>query len=155
MMDINEIMTILPHRYPFLLIDKVLEMEKGKTIIALKNLTANETFFQGHFPGEPVMPGVLEVEAMAQAGAVSILSLDEYKGKTAYFGAIDKAKFKNKVRPGDTLIIKVEIVKLKKVAGIGKGTAYIYDGSIDLNNLEDNLSKLKIASQAEITFIIG
>ena len=100
----------------------------------------NEPFFVGHFPQEPVMPGVLIVEAMAQAGAVAILSMEKFKGKTAYFGAIDKAKFRKKVVPGDTLRIEVEILKLKMNAGIGKGTAYV-DG--------------KKACEAEITFIIG
>jgi len=106
-MDIKEIMEIIPHRYPFLLIDKVIEIEEGKKIVAIKNVTMNEQFFQGHFPVEPVMPGVLIIEAMAQAGACAILSMEEYKGKIAYFGAINNAKFRDKVVPGDTLRLEV------------------------------------------------
>ena len=140
MMDINEIMKILPHSPPFLLIDRVEEIVEGEKIVAIKNVTMNEPFFVGHFPQEPVMPGVLIVEAMAQAGAVAVLSMDQFKGKTAYFGGIDKAKFRRKVVPGDTLRIEVEIIKLKMNAGIGKGTAYV-DG--------------KKACEAEITFLIG
>lgn len=140
MMDIKEIMKILPHRPPFLLIDRVEEIVEGEKIVAIKNVTMNEPYFVGHFPQEPVMPGVLIVEAMAQAGAVAVLSMDQFKGKTAYFGGIDKAKFRRKVVPGDTLRIEVEIIKLKMNAGIGKGTAYV-DG--------------KKACEAEITFLIG
>ena len=99
MMDIKEIMNILPHRHPFLLIDRVLEMEEGKKCVALKNVTMNEPFFQGHFPQEPVMPGVLIIEALAQTGAVAMLSMEEFKGKIAFFGGIDKAKFRGKVVP--------------------------------------------------------
>ena len=130
MMDIKEIQSIIPHRYPFCLIDRVLELEEGKKITAIKNVTMNENFFQGHFPGEPVMPGVLIIEAMAQAGVVAILSMEENKGKIAYFGGIDKAKFRGKVTPGDTLRFEVEIVKLKKMAGIGKGIAYVGDKKV-------------------------
>ena len=113
-MDIKEIMSIIPHRQPFLLIDRVEEIVEGESVTAIKNVTYNEPFFAGHFPNEPVMPGVLIVEAMAQAGAVAILSMDEFKGKTAYFGGINKAKFKKKVVPGDTLRLEVKIEKLKK-----------------------------------------
>nr|WP_317359784.1 3-hydroxyacyl-ACP dehydratase FabZ [uncultured Tyzzerella sp.] len=139
-MNIKEIMEIIPHRYPFLLIDKVVEIEEGKKIVAIKNVTMNEQFFQGHFPVEPVMPGVLIIEAMAQAGACAILSMEEYKGKIAYFGAINNAKFRDKVVPGDTLRLEVELLKLKKVAGIGKGIAYVGD---------------KKVAEAEFTFMIG
>ena len=119
MMNIKEIMSIIPHRPPFLLIDKVLSLEPGKKITAVKNVTMNEPFFVGHFPNEPVMPGVLIVEAMAQAGAVILLSLEQFKGKIAYFGAINNAKFRGMVTPGDTLKIEVEITKIRKSAGIG------------------------------------
>lgn len=139
-MDINEIMATIPHRYPFLLIDRVEELEAGKWAVAKKNVTINEPFFQGHFPGEPVMPGVLILEALAQAGAVALLSMPEFKGKTAYFGGIDKAKFRRKVVPGDTLTLEVELIKVKAVAGVGKAVAYV-DG--------------KKACEAELTFMIG
>ena len=125
LMDINEIMSIIPHRQPFLLIDRVEDMVEGKSITALKNVSYNEPFFAGHFPQEPVMPGVLIVEAMARAGAVAILSMEQFKGKTGYFGAIKNAKFKRKVVPGDTLRLELEIDKLKKNIGIGHGTAYV------------------------------
>lgn len=139
-MDIKEIMDIIPHRQPFLLIDRVEEIVEGEKITAIKNVSMNEPFFGGHFPGEPVMPGVLIVEAMAQAGAVAILSLEQFKGKTAYFGGIKEAKFKQKVVPGDTLRLEVNIEKLKRNAGIGKGVAYVGG---------------KVAAQAEIIFMIG
>ncbi|CAI3497043.1 3-hydroxyacyl-ACP dehydratase FabZ [Enterococcus cecorum] len=140
LMDIVQIKEIIPHRYPMLLIDRVEELMEGQRIVAKKNVTINEPFFQGHFPHEPVMPGVLIVEAMAQAGAVALLSLPQFKGKTAYFGGIDKAKFRKKVTPGDTLILEVEILKIKANAGLGKGVARI-DG--------------KKVAEAELTFMIG
>ncbi len=138
MMDVKEIQEIIPHRYPFCLIDKVVDIEESKRITAIKNVTMNEYFFQGHFPQEPVMPGVLIIEAMAQAGAVLILSKEENKGKIAYFGGINNAKFRGKVVPGDQLRLEVEMVKLKKIAGIGKGIAYV-DG--------------KKVAEAEMTFM--
>ncbi|GAB6386380.1 3-hydroxyacyl-ACP dehydratase FabZ [Enterococcus cecorum] len=140
LMDIVQIKEIIPHRYPMLLIDRVEELTEGQRIVAKKNVTINEPFFQGHFPHEPVMPGVLIVEAMAQAGAVALLSLPQFKGKTAYFGGIDKAKFRKKVTPGDTLIIEMEILKIKANAGLGKGIARV-DG--------------KKVAEAELTFMIG
>ena len=140
LMDIVQIKEIIPHRYPMLLIDRVEELMEGQRIVAKKNVTINEPFFQGHFPHEPVMPGVLIVEAMAQAGAVALLSLPQFKEKTAYFGGIDKAKFRKKVTPGDTLILEVEILKIKANAGLGKGIARV-DG--------------KKVAEAELTFMIG
>ena len=140
MLTIEEIKEIIPHRYPMLLIDRVEELEAGKSIKAKKNVSVNEPFFQGHFPHEPVMPGVLIVEAMAQAGAVALLSMEEFKGKTAYFGGIDKAKFRKKVVPGDTLVLEVEVTKVRSSAGCGKGIAYV-DG--------------KKVAEAELTFMIG
>ena len=139
-LTIQEIKEIIPHRYPMLLVDRVEELEEGKRVVAKKNVTINEPFFQGHFHHEPVMPGVLIVEAMAQAGAVALLSLEDFRGKTAYFGGLDKAKFRKKVTPGDTLILEVEIIKVKSAAGIGKGIAYV-DG--------------KKVAEAELTFMIG
>ena len=118
-MDINEIMELIPHRQPFLLIDRVEELVEGERVVAIKNVSYNEPFFAGHFPGEPVMPGVLQIEAMAQAGAVGIMTLEQFKGKVGYFGGIKNVKFKRKVVPGDVLRIEVEIDKLKKNIGIG------------------------------------
>lgn len=139
-LGMEEIKKIIPHRYPFLLIDKVTYMEPGKKVIAYKNVTANEYFFQGHFPDMPVMPGVLIIEALAQAGAVAILSKEEFKGKIAFFGAINRAKFRRNVVPGDTLKLEVEIIKIKGPAGIGKATAYVEE---------------KKAAEAELMFMIG
>lgn len=139
-LTIKEIQEILPHRYPFLLIDKVEELEEGKSAVGYKNVTMNEYFFQGHFPEEPVMPGVLIVEALAQVGAVALLSKEEFKGKIAYFGGINKAKFRRKVVPGDILKLEVEIIKMKGPAGIGKAIATV------------NGEK---ACEAELMFAIG
>ena len=112
-MDIKEIMETIPHRQPFLLIDRIEELEPGKRAVGKKCVSYNEPFFNGHFPQEPVMPGVLILEALAQTGAVAILSQPENKGKTVYFGGIDKAKFKRKVVPGDVLTLELEIIKQK------------------------------------------
>ena len=136
----KEIMEIIPHRQPFMLIDTIEEMEPGVRAVAKKCVSYNEPFFQGHFPGEPVMPGVLIIEALAQTGAVAILSLPENKGKTAYFAAINSAKFKKKVIPGDVLMLETEIIKVKGPMGIGKATATV-DGKVDV--------------QAELTFAIS
>lgn len=136
----NEIMEILPHRAPFLLIDTVEELEPGKRVVAKKCVTYNEPFFQGHFPGNPVMPGVLICEALAQAGAVAILGLDENKGKTAYFASMDKVKFKKKVLPGDVLMLEVELVKIKGPFGIAKAKATVDS---------------KVAVSGEFTFALG
>lgn len=130
MLDVNEIKKIIPHRYPFLLLDKVTEVTEGVKAKGIKNVTVNEPFFQGHFPKEPVMPGVLIVEAMAQLGAVAILSKDEFKGKTAYFAGIDKVKFRDKVVPGDTLNLEVEIIKMRRNIGIGKAVATVNDKKV-------------------------
>ncbi len=136
----NQIQEIIPHRYPFLLIDKVLELEPGHSCKAIKNVSANEMQFMGHFPQEHVMPGVLMVEALAQAGAVIILSLEENKGKIAYFAGIDNCKFKQKVVPGDTLELDVEIVSQRGPIGVGKAVARVNG---------------KVAVSAELKFAVG
>lgn len=140
MLDVTEIQKIIPHRYPMLLIDRVDELEPGKRAVAIRNVTAHEEVFNGHFPNNPVLPGVLIVEALAQTGAVALLSLDEFKGKTAYFGGIKSAKFRKVVRPGDTLRLEVQLDKIKNNIGVGKAVATI-DG--------------KKACSAELTFMIG
>lgn len=124
----NQIQEIIPHRYPFLLVDQVLEMSlESKKIIAKKNVSANEMHFIGHFPQKHVMPGVLIVEALAQAGAILLLSFDEFKGKIAYFAGIDNVRFKQQVIPGDTLILEVELLKMKGPIGIAQAKAYVND----------------------------
>ena len=137
---VKEIQEIIPHRYPFLLLDGVEELEEGKRVVAVKNVTMNEFFFQGHFPQEPVMPAVLIIEALAQAGAVALLKMDKYKGKIAYFTGIDKARIRKKVVPGDILKLEVEIIKIKGPAGVGKALATV-DG--------------QKAVEAELMFFIG
>jgi 3-hydroxyacyl-[acyl-carrier-protein] dehydratase len=124
-MDIKEIMEIIPHRYPFLFVDRILECKAGEYAIGLKNVTADEPFFQGHFPGEPVMPGVLILEAMAQVGAVAVLSLPEMKGKIAYFAGVTDAKFRKKVVPGDTLRMEIHVKTLRSRFGVSEAKAYV------------------------------
>lgn len=121
----NQIQDIIPHRYPFLMIDQVIDLTPGVSAKAIKNVSANEMQFMGHFPNEHVMPGVLMVEALAQTGAVVILSLEENKGKTAYFAGIDKCKFKHKVIPGDQLTLDVQIIKQKGSIGVGEAVASV------------------------------
>ncbi|WP_088041638.1 3-hydroxyacyl-ACP dehydratase FabZ [Bacillus sp. EAC] len=139
MLDIKAIKEILPHRYPFLLVDRIIELEEGKRAIGLKNVTANEEFFNGHFPDYPVMPGVLIVEALAQVGGVAALSLEQNKGKLALFAGIDNCRFKKQVVPGDTLRLEVELVKMRGPIGKGKAVATV-DG--------------QIACEAELTFAL-
>ncbi len=129
MLNIDEIKKIIPHRYPFLLVDKILELETGKRAVGIKNVTANENFFVGHFPDYPVMPGVLIVEALAQVGAVAILSDEKNKGKIAFFAGIDGIRFKKQVRPGDVLRLEVEVIKVKGPVGVGQAKATV-DGEI-------------------------
>ncbi|MDO4787585.1 MAG: 3-hydroxyacyl-ACP dehydratase FabZ [Johnsonella sp.] len=140
MLGINEIKEIIPHRAPFLLIDRIEELVPGKLASGYKAVSYNEPFFAGHFPEEPVMPGVLIIEALAQVGAVAILTMEENKGKIAYFGAINQAKFKRKVIPGDRLKLECEIIKMKGPVGIGSAKASV-DG--------------ELAVSAELTFMLS
>lgn len=139
MLDINQIMEIIPQRSPFLMIDRVEDYVPGESAVAYKNVCINEPYFEGHFPGMPIMPGVLIVEAMAQTGAVAILSLEENKGRNALFGGIDKLRFKKQVVPGDVLKLEVKIIKRKGPIGVGEATATV-DG--------------KLAAKGELTFAI-
>ena len=123
--DIEQIMEMIPHRYPFLLIDRITECVPGKYVKGYKNLTFNEPFFQGHFPNKPIMPGVLQLEAMAQMGAGIIMTTDNYKGKLVVYAGIDKARFKAMVKPGDRLDINVELIKIKGPIIKAHGCAYV------------------------------
>ncbi|MER3472705.1 MAG: 3-hydroxyacyl-[acyl-carrier-protein] dehydratase FabZ [Armatimonadota bacterium] len=116
-LDVEAVREILPHRYPLLLVDRILELEPGKRAVGLKNVTINEEFFNGHFPGQAIMPGVLVIEAMAQVGGVLLLSLPEHRRKLAYIGGIDKVRFRKPVVPGDTLITEVEVLRFRGSTG--------------------------------------
>jgi len=111
--DTQKILDLLPHRFPFLLVDRIIEFDPGKRIVGLKNVTVNEPFFQGHFPGHPVMPGVLQIEAMAQVGAILLMNVPENQGKIPYFMSLDKVKFRRPVHPGDQLRIEIEVVRMR------------------------------------------
>ncbi|WP_318708092.1 3-hydroxyacyl-ACP dehydratase FabZ [Candidatus Acetatifactor stercoripullorum] len=139
-LNIKEIMEIIPHRQPFLLIDTIEELEPGKRAVGTKCVSYNEPYFAGHFPQEPVMPGVLIVEALAQVGAAAILSQSDFQGKTAYFAAINSAKFRQKVVPGDVLRLETEIIKVKGPIGIGEAKAYVGD---------------RLVVEAQLTFAVG
>ncbi len=136
----NEIQEIIPHRYPFLLVDRIIDGKEGEFATGLKAVSANEMQFMGHFPEHHVMPGVLIVEALAQVGAVAILSMEEYKGKIAFFAGIKNMKFKKQVTPGDVLELKVELTKMRGRIGVGEATATV-DG--------------KVAAKGTLTFAIG
>ena len=139
-LDTKEIMEIIPHRQPLLLIDTIEELEPGVRAVGKKCVSFNEPYFAGHFPGNPVMPGVLIIEALAQVGAVAILGQDQWKGKTAYFVGINNAKFRQKVLPGDVLMLETTIVKQKGSIGVGEAVATVNG---------------KVAAKAELTFAIG
>lgn len=139
-LDVKRIEEIIPHRHPFLLVDYIEDYVPGEYAVGYKCVTFREDFFKGHFPQQPVMPGVLIVEALAQTGAVAILSQEENKGKIAFFGGIDKCRFKRKVVPGDKLRLETKIIKQKGPVGIGEAIATV-DG--------------KVAVKAELTFMIG
>lgn len=128
-MDIIEIMEMIPHRYPFLLVDRITECIPGKYSKGYKNVTMNEEFFQGHFPGNPIMPGVLQLEALAQCSAPILLTMDQFKGKLTLFGGMENVRFKNIVRPGDRLDMEVELVKLKGPIGKSHSVGYV-DGKV-------------------------
>jgi 3-hydroxyacyl-[acyl-carrier-protein] dehydratase len=128
-LDAVEIQRIIPHRYPFLLVDRIVELEAGKRAVGIKNVTMGDGFFQGHFPDYPVMPGVLIVEAIAQAGAVAILTTEELRGRMVFFAGIDNVRFKRQVKPGDTLRLEVEMGQLRRGIGTGSGTATV-DGEL-------------------------
>lgn len=140
MLGIKEIEQIIPHRHPFLLVDRIEELVPGERAVGYKSVTFDEPYFRGHFPQEPIMPGVLIIEALAQTGAVAILSMEENKGKIAFFGGINSARFRQKVVPGDQLKLCCEIIRRKGPIGVGKATAYVGD---------------KVAVQAELTFAVG
>lgn len=135
----NQIQEIIPHRYPMLLVDRIIELEPGESAVGIKGVTANEQFFQGHFPDYHVMPGVLIIEALAQVGAVAILSLEEYKGKIAFFGGIKNARFKRQVVPGDTLRLEIKLTSRRGPIGVGEAAAYAGD---------------ELAVKAELTFVV-
>lgn len=139
MLDNKEIQKIIPHRYPFLLVYKITEIEYGKRATGIKNVTINEPFFTGHFPQNPIMPGVLIVEAMAQVGAVAILGAQEHKGKLAVFTGIDKLRFRKQVVPGDTLRMEIEMIAMKRGIGKAKASAFVDD---------------KLAASGELMFAI-
>ncbi|MHA6259011.1 3-hydroxyacyl-ACP dehydratase FabZ [Sporosarcina sp. CAU 1771] len=140
MLTVDQIQKILPHRYPLLMVDRILELEEGKRAVGIKNVTINEEFFNGHFPGYPVMPGVLIVEALAQVCAVALLHKDENKGRIGFFAGIDNCRFKRQVTPGDTLRLEVEITRLRGAIVKAKGIATV-EG--------------EIACEAEITLALG
>jgi 3-hydroxyacyl-[acyl-carrier-protein] dehydratase len=128
-LDINQIKEILPHRYPFLLVDRILEVVEGQKAVGIKNVTANEEFFNGHFPDYPVMPGVLIVEALAQTAGVAMLQKEENRGKLAFFTGIDNCRFKRQVKPGDQLRLEVEMTRVRGTIAKGKGIATV-DGEL-------------------------
>jgi len=128
-LDAQQIQAIIPHRYPFLLVDRIIEIEYGVRAVGIKNVSIGEPYFQGHFPDYPVMPGVLIIEALAQVGAVALLGSDEHRGKMAFFAGIDGVRFKRQVKPGDTLRLEVELGRMRRGVGMGAATATV-DGEL-------------------------
>jgi len=140
-MDVNEILSILPHRYPFMLVDRITEMDvENQCIVGYKNLTFNEPFFQGHFPSEPIMPGVMQLEAMAQLSGILLNKVSQKEGEIAYFMSIDKAKFRRKVVPGDVLRMEIKVTRMRSRMASVQGKAYVGD---------------ELASQADLMFGYG
>ncbi|MEW8958181.1 MAG: 3-hydroxyacyl-ACP dehydratase FabZ [Moorella sp. (in: firmicutes)] len=139
-MDLVAIQEILPHRYPFLLVDRILEVEAGRRAVGQKNVSGNEWYFSGHFPGRPVMPGVLIIEALAQVGAVALLSVPDFRGRVVLFGGMDGVRFRRQVIPGDTLRLETEIIKLKGRVGKGYGRAWVEN---------------ELAAEGELLFAVG
>ncbi|MCS1352258.1 3-hydroxyacyl-ACP dehydratase FabZ [Mechercharimyces sp. CAU 1602] len=139
-MTIADIQRILPHRYPFLLVDKIIECDWGVRAVGQKNVSINEPFFAGHFPGHPVMPGVLIMEALAQVGAVSILGVEENRGKIGFLTGLDRVRIRGQVKPGDILRLEVEMLKMRRYIGKAKGTATV-EG--------------KVVAEGELMFAIG
>lgn len=139
MLNTKQIMEILPHRAPFLLVDRIDELEPGKRAVGRKAVTYNEPYFAGHFPQEAVMPGVLICEALAQVGAVALLSHEDYKGKLAFFGGMNRVRFRRKVVPGDVLRLETELVKIKGPLGVGRAVAYVDE---------------EVCTEAELTFVV-
>lgn len=136
----NQIQQIIPHRYPYLMVDQIIELESGIRAVGIKAVTANEMHFMGHFPNHHVMPGVLIIEALAQVGAIVVLSLEQNKGKIAFFAGIKEAKFRKQVIPGDVIRLEVEILKMKASVGVGKAKAFVKDA---------------LVCEAELTFALG
>lgn len=139
-LDAEQIKALIPHRYPFLLIDRVVELEAGQRVVAIKNVSLNEPFLQGHFPDYPVMPGVLIVEALAQAGAVLVLSDPRFAGQIPFFARIDNCRFRQQVRPGDTLRLQMEVTSFRPPVGKGHATAFVED---------------RLVCEADLTFALG
>lgn len=139
-MEINEIKELLPHRYPFLMVDKVIDLEPNKRITAMKNVTVNEEYFNGHYPGRPVMPGVLIIESIAQAAGLLMLVEEEHKGKIPYFTGIDNARFRRPVVPGDQLFLEIEVLRVRGSTGKVKGVAKV-DG--------------EVVTEAELMFVLS
>ncbi|WP_258360810.1 3-hydroxyacyl-ACP dehydratase FabZ [Moorella sulfitireducens (nom. illeg.)] len=139
-MDLAAIQKVLPHRYPFLLVDRILAVEAGQRALGQKNVSGNEWYFSGHFPGQPVMPGVLIMEALAQVGAVALLSLPEFQGRVVLFGGMDGVRFRRQVVPGDVLRLETEIIKLKGRVGKGYGRAWVGE---------------ELAAEGELLFAVG